>query len=164
MHLLSNVGSEVVARVGIYEAWQLPLTLLALLIAALITKYPIGIFAEFENLVSRNCPPALPQRSADCRRRGQRSPGAFAVSRNSSAKYSRRSESHLSGQDVSHLLPNFASLFVILSPTYASMYPVLRSFPMFIGLLLGIGAWGGVLLSMVALTVAVYWMVRGGLH
>ena len=31
---------------------------------------------------------------------------------------------------------------------------------MFIGLFLGIGAWGGVLLSMVALTVAVYWMVR----
>ena len=31
---------------------------------------------------------------------------------------------------------------------------------MFIGFCLGIGAWGGVLLSMVALTVAVYWMVR----
>ena len=58
------------------------------------------------------------------------------------------------------LLPDFESVYVILSPTYASMYPVLRSFPVFIGLGLGFGAWPGVLLSMVALTVAVYWMVR----
>jgi uncharacterized membrane protein (UPF0136 family) len=58
------------------------------------------------------------------------------------------------------LLPDFESVYVILSPTYASMYPVLRSLPVFLGLCLRIGAWGGILLSMVALTVAVYWMIR----
>ena len=46
-----------------------------------------------------------------------------------------------------NLLPDFGSIYVIVSPTYASMYPVLRSFPIFIGLFLGIGAWAGVLLS-----------------
>src|SRR5271168_1188089 len=53
MHSLSNIGGEFVGRVGIYEAWQLPLTLLMLLTAALITKYPIGLFAKFETLVGR---------------------------------------------------------------------------------------------------------------
>ena len=50
---IAVLGGELVAKVGIYEAWQLPLTLLALPTAALITKYPIGVFAEFEYLVSR---------------------------------------------------------------------------------------------------------------
>jgi hypothetical protein len=59
-----------------------------------------------------------------------------------------------------NLLPDFESVYVLLLPTYASIYPILRSFPLGVGYWLGIGAWGGVLLSMVALTVAVYWMVR----
>jgi hypothetical protein len=168
MHLLSNVGSEVVARVGIYEAWQLPLTLLALLIAALITKYPIGIFAEFENFVSRIA--RRPYLSAAliavaaASARLALSPFLGTPQPNIPDEVSLifQAKTYLTGHLANYvnLLPNFASLFVILSPTYASMYPVLRSFPMFIGLLLGIGAWGGVLLSMVALTVAVYWMVR----
>ena len=50
---IAVLGGVLVAKVGIYEAWQLPLTLLALPTAALITKYPIGVFAEFEYLVTR---------------------------------------------------------------------------------------------------------------
>jgi hypothetical protein len=168
MHLLSNVGGEVVARVGIYEAWQLPLTLLTLLIAALITKYPIGLFAEFENLVSRIA------------RRPYLSAALIAVAA-ASARLALspflgtpqpvvpdevsmifQAKTYLTGHFANHvnLLPNFQPLFVNIKPTYVSIYPVLRSIPMFIGLFLGIGVWGGVLLSMVALTVAVYWMVR----
>lgn len=56
--------------------------------------------------------------------------------------------------------PNFEAVYVLLRPTYASIYPVLRSFPILLGLLTGIGAWGGVLLSVAALVIAVYWMVR----
>ncbi len=122
MHLLSNVGGEFVARVGIYEAWQLPLTLLALLIAALITKYPIGIFAEFENLVSRIA------------RRPYLSAALIAVAA-ASARLALspflgtpqpvvpdevslifQAKTYLTGHFANHvnLLPNFASLFVII--------------------------------------------------
>lgn len=56
--------------------------------------------------------------------------------------------------------PNFEAVYVLLRPSYASIYPVLRSFPLLLGLLTGVGAWGGVLLSVAALAIAVYWMVR----
>jgi len=46
-----------------------------------------------------------------------------------------------------------------MSPTYASQYPVLRSFPLLVGYAAGVGAWGGVVLSMAALTCAIHWMV-----
>ena len=50
---IAVLGGELVAKVGIYEAGQLTLTLLALATAALNAKYPIGVFAEFEGLVTR---------------------------------------------------------------------------------------------------------------
>ena len=168
MLLLSNVGGELVARVGIYEAWQLPLTLLALLIAALITKYPIGIFAGFENLVSRIAGrPYLSAASiaaaATCARLAL-SPflGIPEPIVPDEISLVFQAKTYVTGHFANHvnLLPNFQPVFVNITPTYASMYPVLRSFPMFLGLFLGIGAWGGVLLSMVALAVAIYWMVR----
>ena len=168
MHLLSNLGGDFVARVGIYEAWQLPLTVLTLLIAALITKYPIGMFAEFENLVGKISD--RPYLSAAL------IAGAAASARLALSPFlgtpepivldevslMLQAQTYLGGHLTSHanLFPDFESVYVLLSPTYASMYPVLRSLPLLIGYWLGIGAWGGVLLSMVALTVAVYWMVK----
>ena len=52
MHLLSSLGA-LDAKIGIYEVWQLPLTLVMLLTAVLITKYPIALFAKFESFVGR---------------------------------------------------------------------------------------------------------------
>jgi hypothetical protein len=168
VHLLWYIPAQIVTRVGLYEAWQLPLTLLALLTAALITKYPIGLFAKFETLVGRIADrpylsATLIAAVATCARLAL-SPflGTPEPIVPDEVSLIFQAETYLTGHLANHvnLLPNFASLFVILSPTYASMYPVLRSFPMFLGLILGIGAWGGVLLTMVALTVATYWMVR----
>jgi hypothetical protein len=72
-----------------------------------------------------------------------------------------QAKTYLSGKLVNAvtLTPNFAAEWDILSPTYASQYPVLRSFPLLVGYAVGVGAWGGVVLSMAALTAAVYWMV-----
>jgi hypothetical protein len=168
MRLLSILGGEFVAKVGIYEAWQLPLTVLMILTAVLITKYPIGLFTRFENLVSRIADrpylsAALIAGAATCARLALSpflgTPEPIAADE---ASLMLQAKTYLAGHLANHvtLLPDFESVYVLLSPTYASMYPVLRSLPILIGLLLGIGAWGGVLLSMVALTVAVYWMVR----
>ncbi len=168
MHLLANIGDDFISRVGIYEAWQLPLTLLMLLTAVLITKYPIRLFAKFENLVGKIADrpylsAALIAGVATCARLAL-SPflGTPQPIVADEVSLTLQAKTYLAGHLASHvnLLPDFGSIYVIVSPTYASMYPVLRSFPIFIGLFLGIGAWGGVLLSMVALTVAAYWMVR----
>ena len=168
MVLLSNTGLALVTRVGIYEAWQLPLTLLALLIAALITKYPIGLFAKFEYFVSiiagrPYLSAALIAGLAACARLAL-SPflGTPQPIIADEMSLMLQAQTYFDGRLANHvsLSPDFESVFVLLSPTYASMYPVLRSFPLLAGYSLGIGAWGGVLLSMVALTVAVYWMVR----
>jgi hypothetical protein len=53
MHLFPNLGGGFVARVGIYEAWQLPLTLVMLLTAVFTTRYPIALFDRFENLIGK---------------------------------------------------------------------------------------------------------------
>lgn len=168
MHLLSNLGGDFVARVGIYEAWQLPLTLVMLLIALLITKYPLSLFTKAEHFISTigdrpYLSAVLVGAVAAC--------GRLALSPTlgvpqpivaDEVSLTLQAKTYLGGHlaNYVHLLPDFESVYVILSPTYASMYPVLRSLPIFVGIGAGIGAWGGVLLSMVALTVAVYWMVR----
>ena len=168
MHLLSTLGSDFVVRVGIYEAWQLPLTLVALLTAVFITKRPIGLFTGFEEFVSKIADrpylsAVLIASAATCARLAL-SPflGTPQPIVADEVSLMLQAKTYLSGHLTNHtkLLPDFESLYVILSPTYASMYPVLRSFPLFAGLGLKIGAWGGVYLSMVGLIVAVYWTVR----
>ena len=165
---IAVLGSELVAKVGIYEARQLPLTLLALATAASITKYPIGVLAEFEDLVTRiSNRPYLSAALIAIAATGARlalSPflGVPEPVVPDEVSLIFQAKTYVTGHFANHvtLLPIFLPLYVNITPTYASIYPVLRSFPIFIGLFLGIGAWGGVLLSMVALTVAVYWMVR----
>lgn len=165
---IAVLGGELVAKVGIYEAGQLTLTLLALATAALNAKYPIGVFAEFEGLVIRiSTRPYLSAAliaAAATSARLALSPflGVPEPVVPDEVSLIFQAETYITGHFANHvnLLPNFLPLYINITPTYASIYPVLRSFPMFIGLFLGIGAWGGVLLSMVALTVAVYWMVR----
>src|SRR5579863_5183501 len=161
MPLLSSLFGGFVARVGIYEAWQLPLTLVMIVIAVLITKHPVSLFPRFEDFVTQIAgrtylSAALITIAATCARLallpflGTPQPiVADEVSLMLQAK------TYLGGHLVNDvkLLPDFESVYVILSPTYASMYPVFRSLPIFIGLGLGLGAWAGVLISMVALTV-----------
>ncbi len=168
MHSLSNLGGAFVARVGIYEAWQLPSALLMALAAVLIARRPIGQFQRLENLVGRIADrpylsAALIAGIAVCARLAL-SPflGIPQLIVPDEMSLTLQAKTYLGGHLANHvsLLPDFESVYVLIAPTYASMYPVLRSFPLLIGYWLGIGAWGGVLLSMVALTVAVYWMVR----
>ena len=139
-----------------------------LLTAALVTKHPFELFDRFENFVSTiSARPYLSAvlivGAATCARLALSpllgTPQPFVADEISLMLQAR---TYLGGHLANHvrLLPDFESAFVLLSPTYASMYPVLKSLPLFVGLWLGIGAWGGVLLSMVALTLAVYWMAR----
>ncbi len=58
------------------------------------------------------------------------------------------------------LSPNFEALWTNLTPTYASQYPALRSLPLLIGYATGLGAWGGVLLTVALMPLAVLWMTR----
>ncbi len=167
MHLLSSLGA-LDAKIGIYELWQLPLTLVMLLTAVLITKYPIALFAKFESFVGRIADrPYLSAALVAGLAAGARLALAPFIGTPQpiipdEVSFLLQAETYLGGHLASHvkLLPDFEQTDVILSPTFASMYPVLRSFPLFVGLGLGIGPWGGVFLSMVALIVAVYWMVR----
>ncbi|QUD89318.1 hypothetical protein [Phenylobacterium montanum] len=55
---------------------------------------------------------------------------------------------------------DFSAIYVLIRPAYASIYPVLRSFPLTVGQLIGGGPWIGVWLSMLALCLAVYGMLR----
>jgi hypothetical protein len=171
MHLLSNFVSFFIGRAS-YEASQLPLTLLILLIAALITKYPVRLFATFEDLVRKlsdrpYLSAALIAVIAVCARLSV-SPfvGTPQPVVPDEPSLMLQAKTYLAGRMANQvdLLPDFESVYVILSPTYASMYPVLRSFPLLVGYFLGIGAWGGVLLSVVALTMAVYWIVRQSIN
>jgi hypothetical protein len=168
MHLLSVLGDILAEKAGICEAWQAPLTLLLLLGGVLITKFPLGLFARFENLLGKIADQpylsaALIAGFAACARLAL-SPflGTPQPIVPDEIGLLFQAKTYLGGHLATHvsLLPDFESVYVLLSPTYASMYPVLRSFPIFIGYCLGPGAWAGVLLSMVALAVAVYWMVR----
>ena len=168
MHLLPNLGGAFVERVGLYEAWQLPLTLLMLLAAAIITKNEIGLFVKIEDLIRKiedrpYLSAALLAGVAACLRLSL-SPfiGTPQPIVPDEPSLMLQAQTYFSGRLANHvnLLPDFESVYVLLSPTYSSQYPVLRSFPLVVGYCLGIGAWGGVLLSVVALTVAVYWMVR----
>ena len=168
MQLLSQFSHGFVQRYGLYEAWQLPLTVIMLFVAAIIAKYPTDLFVKLENLVSKIA--QRPYLSAAL------IAGVAILARAAlwpligipqpiipdEFSHILQAKTYLAGRLANHvtLLPDFETLYVILSPTYASMYSVLKSFPIFVGYVLGIGAWGGVLLSMVGLTVAVYWMVR----
>ncbi len=168
MRLLSNLGGELVARVGIFEAWQLPLTLLALVTAVSITKYPVRVFADFERVVSKLSDwPYLSTAliaAVACSSRLALSPflGVPEAIVPDEISIIFQTKTYVTGHFANHvhLLPNFLPLYVNATPTYASIYPVLRSFPMFLGLLLGIGAFGGIILFMIVLTVTIYWMVR----
>jgi hypothetical protein len=130
MHLMSNLGGGLVARVGVYESWQLPLTLLMLLVAALITKYPIGLFAKFEDLIAKIADrpylsAALIVGFAACARLAL-SPllGIPQLIIDDEISLTLQAKTYFAGRLTNHvnLLPDFESVYVLLSPTRA--YPV----------------------------------------
>src|ERR1700758_4794942 len=53
MQLLSQLSHFFVQRYGLYEALQLPMTVIMLIVAILITKYPIELFVKLEDLVGK---------------------------------------------------------------------------------------------------------------
>ena len=57
MHLLSDLGGEFVARVGIIRGVAAAIDSEPMLVTAVwITKRPNGLFTQFEDLVSRGGP------------------------------------------------------------------------------------------------------------
>jgi len=55
---------------------------------------------------------------------------------------------------------NFEAIYVLLNPAFASMYPVLRTLPMALGQMAGIGFWGGLLVCVAAVCALVYWALK----
>ena len=55
---------------------------------------------------------------------------------------------------------DFTSIYTLLEPSYASMYPVLRSLPLVIGRLVGLDFWAGAWFTVIALCVTTYWALR----
>ena len=137
MRLLSNLAGELVARVGIFEAWQLPLTLLALATAVLITKYPIRVFAGFERVISKiSDRPYLSAALIAAAATGARlalSPflGIPEPVVPDEVSLIFQAKTYVTGQFANHanLLPNFQPILVNITPTCLSVYPVLRYFP-----------------------------------
>ena len=62
---------------------------------------------------------------------------------------------HLSNQV--NPTPDFTSIYVILRPTYASIHHAMRSAPLVVGRLLGVGFEGVIWLSLIALSALTYW-------
>ncbi len=159
--------SPLVLKLGEYETWLLPLTALMIVLAVWDTIRPTGILSGLEQLLTRVArnpylsvalvlvfaiggPLALrplvgiPDPVI---------PDEFSLLM--------QAQTYLRGQFANApLTPNFEAPWTLLSPTYAAQYPVLRSLPLVLGYATGIGPWGGVLVSVALLALAVYWMVR----
>ncbi len=152
--------------IGLYEVEQLPLTVAMVLLAIVLSRHPRNLLARLEALIRWIAlKPYLSLTFIVVAAIG----GPLAVrplvgfpDPISGDEYSLmlQAKTYLAGRLANpSLTPNFATEWVILDPTYASQYPVLRSLPLLIGYAVGVGAWGGVVLSMAALASAVYWMV-----
>jgi hypothetical protein len=164
---VTYIFSALVFRLGLYEAWQAPLTLAMIVLAILIIGCPANPFARLEALVrSMALRPYVSLALIVLLAIG----GPLALRPwlgfpdpiiSDEFSLLLQAKTYLLGRLANpiHLTPNFASEMTILSPTYSSQYPALRSFPILVGYLAGVGAWGGVVLCMAALTAAVYWIV-----
>jgi hypothetical protein len=163
---MSHVYSELVARIGVFEVWQLPLTLAMAVLAVVLARYPENLLARFESLIeaitrrpylSLTLIVAIAIGGPLALRPFVGFPDPIVADEYSSML---QAKTYLLGRLANPALtPNFTAEWVVLAPTYASMYAALRSFPLVVGYAVGIGAWGGVVLSMAALTAAVYWLV-----
>lgn len=73
-----------------------------------------------------------------------------------------QADTYLSGHLANHikLSPDFESVYILLAPSYSSMYPVLRSFPLLLGKVIGLDYWAGVWAVMAGLCAATYWMLK----
>ena len=58
------------------------------------------------------------------------------------------------------LPPSFSQIYGLISPTYASMYPVLKSAPGAMAEALGLHPWFGILFTMSILVVVIYFLIR----
>ena len=171
MHLLDSL----VPRFGRFEAAELVLTAAALVVAVVLSRSDGRTAQNLDRIFT-----ALEQALAKLATRPIRAMAVLAlasiglrlalapwlgtpdpvVADEFSLIFQAETMQHGHLANPGDVTPDFEAVYVLLRPTYASIYPVLRSFPILLGLLIGIGAWGGVLLSVTALVLAVYWMVR----
>ncbi|WP_294533956.1 hypothetical protein [uncultured Rhodoblastus sp.] len=165
---MKKVFEAVIERFGIYEVWQIALTLAMVLLALVIAKRPVKLFSTvevwFKSIGDRPFVAILVIVAVEIGLRVALLPLVGIQDPIASDEFSLmlQAKTYLTGHltNKPSLPPNFTSLSVLLEPTYSSIYPVLRSFPLLAGYIIGVGAFGGVLLSVAALAAAIYWMVR----
>lgn len=164
---MEHLVGGAIKELGAYEAWQLPLTLAMTLLAVVIVSRPFKLAKTLERWFVRigerpflaimiilaiaiGAPVAL---SPFIGTQDPVTPDEFSLIL--------QAKTFLAGHLANPIspTPNFETPYVLLTPTYSSIYPVLRSFPLILGYSLGLGASGGVLLIMAALAVAVFWMI-----
>jgi hypothetical protein len=166
---LPHLVGLLAAKIGLYQAVQIPLVLGALALATLRPGLGAPVFDRLERCVRRldrrpmaslmlvgAC--ALALRALLIPFIGGMQPIAAdetsLLLQASTLVSGRLTNPHPPGGD-------FESVFVLLSPTYASMYPVLRSLPLAVGDILFHAAWPGVWLSMAGLAMSIHWMLSG---
>jgi hypothetical protein len=164
---MSNLLTLLASRFGVYELATAPLTVLMIALAVWSTFRPMRFLSDLEAALARIA--RNPTLSVTLIL-------VFAIGGPLALRpligipdpvipdefvLMMQAKTYLRGQFANAALtPNFETPWVLLSPTYAAQYYVLRCVPLVIGYALGIGAWGGVLLSVALLPLAVFWMVR----
>jgi len=153
---------------GLFEYFQAPLIALVAIIALRLPGVGGGLMGRFERILGEVAGRpgraivlivllALALRGAAMPLTGVPAP---KVADETSAFL--QADTYLKGAfaNRTRLTDDFESVFVNLSPTYASMYPVFRALPLALGGLAGLNFWAGVWASMIALCAATYWMLR----
>lgn len=155
--------------VGAFETLQLPIVIAAILIAILVPRLGSVQFSNVEkglrSIADRPILSSILVGASAILARLSLIPflGTTQVIAPDEGSILLQAQTYVAGHFGNHgapLPPSFESFYVILQPVYASMYPVLRAAPMALTHLVGLGYWAGILLTMAALAVATYWLIR----
>ena len=165
MHFFARVSDRLIEHIGLFELAQFFLFAATLSIAFLRPGLGNTVFTSFERRIriiaarpilslSVIAAVALLSRGLLLPLMGRSDPTAP-----DELSIILQAQTYLTGHlsNSVKLSPDFTSIYVFTHPTYASMYPVLRSAPLFVGSLIGIGFAGGVWLCVIALCLLTYW-------
>ncbi len=154
--------------IGLFEYFQIPLVLVAAILAFRLPDAGAWLFAGLERrldaIASRPAQALMLLAGLAIGARALALPltglPAPMVADETSAMLQAETYARGAWANPGTLTPDFEAVFVNLSPTYASMYPVFRAAPLALGLAAGLNAWFGVWATMVALILATWWMLR----
>ncbi|HEX4180764.1 MAG TPA: hypothetical protein VHY32_08235 [Caulobacteraceae bacterium] len=167
MHQVDHIVAALLSQLGLYECLQAPVVVGLGLLAFLHPRFGAGTFGWIERAITWIAArPVIAAASIALFVVGGRLLlipflGTAQPSAPDDGSIMLQAATYLTGHlGNAKLPPDFESIYVVTSPSYASMYPVLRSLPLVVGALIGVGFWGGILLCMAALCVAVYLVLR----